>query len=213
MCFVQEQYSIKTNPLEWAIKWRQPFSIAVIFACTILLLVTPPTWHHESLTGILLDIVSLLLIVIATFGRIWSSLYISGYKEHRVVSEGPYAIVRNPLYAFSFIGALGLGLATLQLSILIIISAAFLLYYPRVVLAEEHNLLQIFGPDYEQYRNQVPRFIPRRFKMVEPDTYPVRPRHVRRSMQEIVWFFWAYLFLKMITIIQDDRWLICLSPF
>lgn len=207
MCTLQKLYSLNVSTLQWAIKWRQPFSITVILACAILLLITPPTWQHESVSGMLLDSISLVLIVIATFGRLWSSLYISGHKEHRLVAEGPYSIVRNPLYVFSFIGALGLGLATLHLSVLIIISAAFILYYPLVVLAEEHNLRQIFGSDYEQYRSQVPRFYPRRFKMIEPDTYPVRPGHVRRSMQEIVCFFWAYLFLKMIVVIQDDRWL------
>lgn len=198
---LQEQHPEKIISLEWAIQWRQPFSLAVILACVILFLATPPSWQQESGTGRLLETTSLLLVVIAALGRIWSSLYISGYKEHRIVCEGPYAIVRNPLYMFSFIGALGLGLATIHLSILAIIAMAFLFYYPLVVWAEESNLLQIFGQEYEHYRNQVPRFIPRRLKMVEPDTYPVRPRHVRRSIQESAWFFWAYLFIKLATIL------------
>lgn len=206
MIVVQEHYPAKATPLEWTIKWRQPFSLIVILACAILLFFSPPSWTHESMTGRLPETIGLLLVVIASMGRTWSSLYISGYKEHRVVCEGPYAIVRNPLYLFSFVGALGLGLATRHLSILIVITMAYLLYYPLVVWAEEYNLLQIFGQEYERYRNQVPRFIPRRLKMIEPDTYPVRPRHVRRSMQQNVWFFWAYLLLEIVTIIQDNGW-------
>jgi len=208
MIVLQEQYPAKATPLEWAIKWRQPFSLAVILACAILLLATPPTWMHESTTGRLLDTIGLLLVVIASLGRTWCSLYISGYKEHRIVCEGPYAIVRNPLYLFSFVGALGLGLATMHLAILAIIAMAFILYYPLVVWAEEFNLLQIFGQEYERYQNQVPRFIPRRLTMVEPDTYPVRPRHVRRSMQQNVWFFWAYLLLEIVPIIQGNGWIL-----
>ena len=201
MNVLHDTYPQKSFSLKWAIIWRQPFSLAVIIACAILLFATQPTWKHESTTGRLLELVSLLLIVIATFGRIWCSLYISGYKEHRVVCEGPYAIIRNPLYLFSFVGAVGLGLATMHLAILAIIAISFLLYYPLVVLAEERNLLQVFGDEYAQYQHQVPRFIPHRPSLVEPDTYPVRPRHVRRSMQQTFWFFWAYLFLHLATLI------------
>lgn len=71
------------------------------------------------MTGCLLETISLLLIVIATVGRsTWSSLYISGDKEHRAVCEGPYAILRNPLYMFSFVGVFGLGLANMHLTTL-----------------------------------------------------------------------------------------------
>lgn len=199
MNVLHDTYPEKSVPLKWIITWRQPFSLAVIVSCAVLFFTTPTTWQHESMTGHLIEMVSLLLIVIATFGRTWCSLYISGYKEHRVVCEGPYAIVRNPLYLFSFVGAVGLGLVTMRLSILAVIAISFLVYYPLVVLAEERNLLHVFGDEYAQYRHHVPRFIPRRPSLVEPDTYPVRPGHVRRSMQQTFWFFWAYLFLHLIS--------------
>lgn len=135
------------------------------------------------------------LVVVAAFGRIWSTLYISGYKEDRVVIEGPYAIIRNPLYVFSFLGAMGMGLVTNNLLILATLLSTFILYYRLVVLAEEKNLQEKLGKAYFEYTSRVPRFIPRTFRLVEPDTYPVRPRHVRRSLQQIMWFFWILLIL------------------
>jgi len=185
---------------------RQPVSIAVILACLALLIATPSSWPNNSLVSLLADSLGFMLIVIAAFGRIWSSLYISGYKEDRIVAEGPYALVRNPLYVCSFIGALGMGLATKHLLVLAIIVCAFFLYYPLVVQAEERNLHRKFGQDYEEYKNQVPRSFPCRFELVEPDIYPVRPRHVRRSMQESIWFFWFYLLLHLVTGYQHDGW-------
>lgn len=198
MILSKENIAPKVAPLEWAIKYRQPVSIGVLLACLVLLLLTGPSWTEDSLAAVLIDSLGFLLVVVAAFGRIWSALYISGYKEDRIVAEGPYAIVRNPLYLFSFTGAFGLGLATRHLAILAIVTGAFLFYYPLVVLAEERNLLQKFGLVYDAYTTKVPRFLPRRFQLVEPDIYPVRPRHVRKSLQEVVWFFWFFLILHLV---------------
>lgn len=190
--------------LAWAIKLRQPVSLVVILLCAVILFTTPPSWRGNASIGLLMDMSGLALVVLAAFGRIWSSLYISGYKEDRVVVEGPYAIVRNPLYVCSFVGAIGLGLASRHLAVLGLVVLAFLLYYPVVVLAEERNLQRKFGQDYEAYRQRVPRFCPKRFPLVEPDAYPLRPRHVRRSLQEILWFFWSYLILHLAVVLQSD---------
>jgi len=198
MIVSHEEPSCKLAEDEWAIRFRQPVSIVVILVCALLQFLTSPSWGGYGLVSVVAETFSFILVVIAAFGRIWSALYISGYKEDRVVTEGPYAMVRNPLYVFSFIGALGLGLATRHLFIMIIIAGAFVLYYPLVVLAEEKSLQQIFGHGYLDYTSKVPRFWPRRFQLVEPDPYPVRPRHVRRSLQEIIWFLWFFLILHLV---------------
>jgi protein-S-isoprenylcysteine O-methyltransferase Ste14 len=207
MTTLPQHYTAKPVWLAWANTFRQPVSIAVILACLALLLATPPSWRLHSGIDILMNTLGFVLIVVAAFGRIWSSLYISGYKEDRIVAEGPYAIVRNPLYVFSFIGALGLGLTTDNLLILAVIITTFLLYYPLVVLAEESILQQKFGQEYVEYKQSVPRFIPRRFHLVEPDSCMVRPRHVRRSLQQIILFFWFYLLLNLVTGAQIGGWL------
>lgn len=207
MLITQEQYAPEVPPSAWAIKYRQPVSIAVVLTAASLLLSTAPSWPETGLLGQGLDALGFLLVVIAAFGRIWSALYISGYKEDRIVTEGPYALVRNPLYVCSFIGAIGLGLATRHLAILALIAGAFLLYYPLVVLAEERNLLLKFGQVYQAYTARVPRFLPRRLQWVEPDIYPVRPRHVRRSLQEIIWFFWSFLILHLMAGLDPAAWL------
>lgn len=181
----------------WAVQFRQPVSLLVILACIMFMLATPASWPEQTLVGQALGAVAFVLVVIAALGRVWCSVYISGYKEDRVVDAGPYAIVRNPLYVCSFLGAIGLGLATRRLSILVLLAVAFLVYYPVVVFAEEHNLRAKFGHVYEEYMRHTPRFWPRRLRPVEPDLYPTRPRHVRRALLEVAWFFWAYLLIDL----------------
>src|SRR5262245_64205860 len=51
--------------------------------------------------------IGIVAIVICILGRTWASLYIAGRKIEQFVTEGPYSVVRNPLYFFSIIGDAG----------------------------------------------------------------------------------------------------------
>src|SRR3569832_103327 len=65
-------------------------------------------------------IAGFLCVALACLGRRWSSVFIAGHKDESLVTWGPYARLRHPLYACSMLGAFGLGLTTLSL---ILISA------------------------------------------------------------------------------------------
>ena len=58
----------------------------------------------------LIEWIGIVLIVICILGRTWSSLYIGGRKIDEFVQTGPYSIMRNPLYFFSCVGAVGVGM-------------------------------------------------------------------------------------------------------
>lgn len=192
---------------EWANRYRQPVSFLVAFCCLAALLTTEHSWPRISVIDVLVETLGFLLIGIAAFGRTWCSLYISGYKADRIVCEGPYSIVRNPLYVFSFIGAMGIGLASENLLVLALLLSAFLLYYPLVVFAEEGHLQAKFGQPYIEYMHNVPRFVPRHLRPVEPDIYPVRPRHFRKALPDVLWFFWFFMILQLVERMHQAGWL------
>ncbi len=131
-----------------------------------------------------------ILVGIAALGRMWCSVYIAGYKHGTLITEGPYSLCRNPLYVFSFLGSVGVGLSSETLLIPTIIGIAFVSYYPLVVRKEEEQLLKVHGEKYQAYLESVPRFLPSFKGFVEPTDYVVKPTVFRRHLTSAVWFIW-----------------------
>jgi len=87
----------------------------------------------------------------------------------RLVVQGPYRYVRNPMHSGVF--AILSGEALLFGSIPVALWAAVfiagnLFYIPRF---EEPELEERFGEEYELYRQHVPRWIPRRTQWMPSD--------------------------------------------
>ena len=83
-----------------------------------------------------------------------------GAKNDVVVRDGPFSVVRNPLYVFSFIAMMGIGLESRMYTVFVLLCGAYILYYPKVVKKEEEFLKAKFGEPYEKYMLEVPRWIP-----------------------------------------------------
>src|SRR5688572_6326058 len=134
---------------------RHPFAlyrilISRIFGLVFLLLVIfTESAHQESLVSDFLFLLGLLLVSIGTAGRLWCAVYINGYKNKALVTEGPYSITRNPLYFFSLIGFVGVGFATETFTIPVAALLSFALLYPQVIKKEEANLSALFGAAFD----------------------------------------------------------------
>ena len=77
---------------------------------------------------------------------------------------GPYAYVRNPLYIGNFFIYTGMILFAggKYILLLLLIGVAYIfLQYHLIIKLEEETLERIFREDYIEYRNNVPRVIPR----------------------------------------------------
>lgn len=129
-----------------------------------------------------------MLVGIATIGRLWCSLYISGYKNTHLITSGPYSISRNPLYFFSMVGFAGVGLSTETLTFAIALLLLALMFYPAVIAREERYLREKFPADFEFYAARVPRLIPKFTTFSEPQQYIVNPALFRRAMGDVIWF-------------------------
>ncbi|TFH42699.1 MAG: isoprenylcysteine carboxylmethyltransferase family protein, partial [ANME-2 cluster archaeon] len=116
------------------IRVSQIFAISLI----IIIAVSNSAWEHKApFVSTFLFLIGIVLVGIASMGRLWCSLYIAGYKTDKLITEGPYSMCRNPLYFFSLLGALGVGFASETCLIPLIILLAFSMYYPFVIKSEE----------------------------------------------------------------------------
>ncbi len=155
-------------------------------------------WETGGGIDLTLHILGFVLTVLASFGRVWASLYISGYKNRELITSGPYSVVRNPLYVFSLIGAIGLGCAAESFLLLFCVVVAFAGIYPQFILGEEEILLKKFGESYEAYLRSTPRFIPDWSRFEEPEGYMVNAVRFRKSIFDCTWFIWLYGLLHLV---------------
>lgn len=157
-------------------------------AVTFLLVTAPEMAAHEFPRECMLWL-GYALVIAGAMGRAYCSAYIGGRKNDVVVRGGPFSVVRNPLYVFSFLAVAGIGLQSGMLTLFVLLAAAFLLYYPAVVAREEAFLAQKFGNDYLQYMHDVPRWIPNLRLWNEPDAIESHPRFIRRTLMDAAIFF------------------------
>jgi len=170
----------------------------------ILFVITSDKWATRApLVSGVLFLSGCLLVGIATLGRLWCSLYIAGHKTRSLVVQGPYSLCRHPLYFFSFLGGIGVGLASETLSIPALITTAFAIYYPFVIRFEEKKMHDLHGQLYENYCRRTPRFWPNWSLLTEPDEYPVFPIIFRRHLFSALGFIWMVGFLELIEMLRE----------
>lgn len=185
---------------------REPFSaghrlfwtrVLVVVVLAYVLLDMPPAvlprWVLE-----LGEIAGLILLSLAALGRIWCCIYIAGKKHEELVTQGPYSIVRNPLYLFSFLGAVGFGLAVENPILASFLAIGFGTYYAFVVRREESRLRGFFGTTYQEYAERTPRWIPRFSSFAEPEDITVHPRKIRDGILDAMWFLWAFMLWELV---------------
>ncbi len=102
--------------------------------------------------------VSTPIVVLGVCVRLWASGFIMKNKE--LATNGPYALVRHPLYTgnilivYAFAGASGLWWT------FIVATVFFVFYYPPAIEYEDRKLSKIFGDAWQDFGNNTPALMP-----------------------------------------------------
>lgn len=195
-----EQASTLSTLLE---KYRLPLSKLFVGVILLLMVFTTSRWQLGAVATWAIDSIALILLLVACLGRVWCIMYIGGQKNNTVVTAGPYSVVRNPLYCFSFLGALGIVLMTHSITIAALLLVFFIGIYPFVVRKEESNLANLFGKAYEDYVARTPRFIPRFKLYTTQSAVPADVPRLQLSLFDSGCFVLAFIALTGIRLAHD----------
>lgn len=174
-----------------------------MFLMLPVLLFTIGYYQQHAWQDQLMEWTGFFLVCICVLGRSYCSMFIGGLKNEQVVRQGPFSIVRNPLYVFSFIGVIGIGLQSGRFSIMLFLVLVFMVYYRFVVAREEAFLTDRFGDAYRKYVNEVPRWFPKLSLWSEPAEVVVRPVFIRNTMRDGLLFFLAWPILETLETMQN----------
>ena len=119
--------------------------------------------------GIALSFLAVVLAAVSV-GMVIAALRILGkqwavaarvVEGHQLITEGPYAIVRNPIYCGMFGMMISTGIAFSTWYALIVAIPVF--WYGTLirVQTEEKLLRETFGDEFDDYKRRVPSLIPK----------------------------------------------------
>lgn len=148
-------------------QWR---NYTIIPAMMILLLFSSTTPRSATIGTI--------LIMLGTLSRIYTVAFMADDSPDSVgadqlITSGPFALVRNPLYISNLIITLGVVFYSGVVILGTIVLAFFIFQYHCISKYEESSLLAKFGDEYQRYMDRVPAWVP--LKVPISDDFPVPP--------------------------------------
>ena len=132
--------------LRWLVRLRVPLFVALGVA---LIWYARRDWFFAALA-------------VSTFGeaiQLWC--FASLQKNQVLAANGPYALVRNPMYLGRYFLLLGMLMLLSNVWLLAAYTIVYYFYVVNRVRREEALLAPTFGEAYARYCSQVPRFLPR----------------------------------------------------
>lgn len=132
-------------------------------------------WEYEN--EVVLWSVGPAIICLGEALRLWAMRHIGRSartrkdKARRLVTTGPYAYTRNPLYLGNHIVLVGFCLLSELIWFVPITLGLCFVFYSLIIVYEEDLLKQRFGEDYLRYAAETPRWIsiPHLDKLLQPE--------------------------------------------
>lgn len=175
----------------------------LLFVIVFVIIIFSQPLLENKTTIILLNSLGYIVLTFSVLGRLWASAYLHGYKNKKLITTGPYSITRNPLYFFSFLGSLAIILVLKSGIIMAFFLITFLFIYPATIRAEERKLEKIFGKAYKDYKQEVPRFIPKFSLYSEPVFYTMKIKSYKKAFYDAFWWFLFFGFFQILPLLQD----------
>ena len=123
----------------------------------------PDALHAPQIAGMILGAAgaAFALWCILAFVFIGKGTQMPLDPPRHLVIRGPYTFVRNPMYVGAGLALIGAALYFGSLELVMYGAVLWIITSVFVILYEERVLSEKFGPEYDAYRRQVARWLPR----------------------------------------------------
>lgn len=176
----------------------------ILLITAFFVLFTKPTFNDDSITHEVLDFLGYFLIGLCALGRLYSTAFLGGHKNKNLITDGPYSVVRNPLYSFSLLGIIGAALITNQIFIIIALPILFYIIYTRLIQREEGFLKNEFGQDYTDYLTTTPRLFPKLSNYNTQSDTILYPKMLLNAFKDAIWWFAFFPLIELIEYLQAE---------
>lgn len=144
-------------PLRWVQHRRKGAFVAVAIVWTVAVAFVEPASAGPA--RIALFAAGIALIASGAILRVWAAIHVAGHKSLQLVTDGPYARTRNPLYLGTLAGVAGAAISFGSLSMAALLVLAAFLILNWVVGREEERLREEFGARYGDYARRTPKWL------------------------------------------------------
>lgn len=150
-----------SNPIsDWLVRRRVTISLigfGILAAINLEVLKTKPL---DPLDWTNLPTVAACLLILGGLSiRGWAAGTL--HKSESVTQDGPYALVRNPLYVGSFMMMFGLCGLLRDIPSALFVAGPMVAIYWATTRRKERNLAHWYADQWPNYQRLVPRFIPK----------------------------------------------------
>jgi protein-S-isoprenylcysteine O-methyltransferase Ste14 len=193
-------------------EWRGLVGGAVILTCAAAVVGSGPLVDLPLVARALLTALGWTLLVAGIGLRFWATLYVGGRKvgghhEPQLTVDGPYSVVRNPLY----VGSLCIGLsAALLLHSLVVVAAVVVValhYAWSVVPAEEDFLRRTVGAaNFDAYAAATPRWLPNVRLFRSPRDCQFDARAVRKEFNRAIRLLAGAVVMTLVAAGRYEAW-------
>jgi protein-S-isoprenylcysteine O-methyltransferase Ste14 len=158
-----------TQRIEPAASRIMRVSIFLVAVALLLSIRIPLPWLYLQLwpigywpfwIGAAVTVAGLLFAIWARgyLGRNWSSS-ITIKQDHELITSGPYAVVRHPIYTGILAGFFGMAIAISQVRGFIVVALILFAYWTKLRI-EERWMRSQFGETYAAYSRQTSALVP-----------------------------------------------------
>jgi len=177
--------------------------VAVVLAM-VLLLFAKPFLSEGSDGHELMELLGVILVLACVGGRLWSILYVGGKKNEELISAGPFSMTQNPLYFFSTIGAVGIGLIYGSVVVALALGLASFIVFRVTARKEAEFLFGKFGPAYSAYAERTPPFWPNPLLFHDQAERQFSTKALRRTFVDGLYFLALFPAIETVELLRNS---------